>query len=42
VDFFLGGEGEAKRKLQGKCTTESFSEDDTSLRTVPFMLYIIR
>ncbi len=38
--FFLGGEGEGKRKIQ-RCTAESFSQDDTHFQTDPFLSYIL-
>jgi hypothetical protein len=38
--FFLGGAGEGTRNSRTR-TTESFSQDDTSLQTALFMLYII-
>ena len=34
---FLGGQGEGKRKRQGK----SFSQDDARFQTAPSLLYII-
>jgi hypothetical protein len=39
--FFSWGDGGGEEETPGQSTTESFSEDDTSLRTVLFMLYII-
>jgi hypothetical protein len=37
--FFLGGTGEGKRNSRAR-TAESFSQNDESLQTALFMLYI--